>query len=123
MVDPSAIPPTGVCDLTTTGRRTGLPRTVEIWYVVHDGQLHIVGSPGRRDWYANLAANPHAVLHLRDPDVSLDVTATVVHDRQERGRLTETAWLRQPWYANRGSTAADWVDGAPMVRLSVGDRA
>ena len=44
-------------DITTTGRNTGLPRRVEIWYHNLDGRLYITGLPGRRDWYANMLPN------------------------------------------------------------------
>ena len=44
VVDSEGLPLTGTCDLITTGRRSGLRRRVEIWYVVIDGQ--IVGAVG-----------------------------------------------------------------------------
>ena len=43
-----------VIDITTTGRKTGRPRRKEIWFHNIDGHLYITGTPGRRDWYANL---------------------------------------------------------------------
>ena len=45
-------------DITTTGRNTGQPRRKEIWFHNIEGRLYITGTPGSRDWYANLAANP-----------------------------------------------------------------
>ena len=30
-----------VLHLTTTGRRTGAPREIEIWFVVHRGRLYL----------------------------------------------------------------------------------
>lgn len=116
-LDVAALPPTGVCDLTTTGRRSGRPRTLEIWYVVHEGRLHVVGTPGPRHWLANLAADPNARLRLHGPDLDLQVVASIVRHPTERARLTDTAWRVRPWYAAQGSTRADWVDGAPMVSL------
>ena len=53
-----------VIDITTTGKTTGTPRRKEIWFHNVDGQLYITGLPGRRDWYANLAANPQFIFHL-----------------------------------------------------------
>ena len=45
-------------DITTRGRQTGQPRRKEIWFHNIEGRLFITGTPGRRDWYANLLANP-----------------------------------------------------------------
>ena len=36
-----------VIDLTTTGRRTGQPRRIEIFLHADDGRLFITGMPGR----------------------------------------------------------------------------
>lgn len=117
-MDLDSVPATGTCDLTTTGRRSGEPRGVEIWYVVVDGGLFIVGSPGPRDWLANLRADPHATLRLRDPDVVVDVVAVELTDPRERRALTKHAWALQPWYAGLEFTVDDWVASSPMVRLT-----
>src|SRR5258706_12810597 len=53
------------CDITTTGRTSGKPRRIEIWYVLIDGQVYITGTPGPRDWYANLLAQPRFVFHIK----------------------------------------------------------
>jgi len=66
---------------------------------------------------ANLAADPNARLRLHEPDLDLQVVASIVRHPTERARLTDTAWRVRPWYAAQGSTRADWVDGAPMVSL------
>jgi deazaflavin-dependent oxidoreductase (nitroreductase family) len=52
-------------DITTIGAKTGLPRRIEIWAWPDGDRLYLTGSPGRRDWYANLRANPDFTLHLR----------------------------------------------------------
>lgn len=52
------LPDTGTFELTTTGRRSGRTRTVEIWFVRVDGGVHVVRTPGPRDWLANLRVNP-----------------------------------------------------------------
>jgi deazaflavin-dependent oxidoreductase (nitroreductase family) len=45
--------------LTTTGRKTGRPRRIEIWYVERQGRCYMVSE--RRDrshWVRNLLADP-----------------------------------------------------------------
>lgn len=45
-------------DITTVGRKSGEPRRIEIWFRQVDGRIYITGTPGTRDWYANLLHNP-----------------------------------------------------------------
>ncbi len=61
-------------DITTTGRLSGEPRRIEIWMYAIAGRYIITGTPGPRDWYANLMAEPGMTLHLPD-DQSLEATA------------------------------------------------
>ncbi len=112
------LPETGVCDLSTRGRRTGQWRRVEIWYVVVDGQVVLTGTPGARHWLANLRADPAAVLHLRDPDEDLPVLASEVTDAGARRRCAEEAWRLQPWYAEQPFSIEQWAECAPMVVLT-----
>ncbi len=45
--------------LTTTGRRTGRPRRIEIWFTRHEGRYYLVAEHGlRAQWVQNLLANP-----------------------------------------------------------------
>jgi deazaflavin-dependent oxidoreductase (nitroreductase family) len=86
-----------VVDLTTTGRRTGLPRRIEIFLHDLDGRLFISGmpSPTRRDWLRNVAADPHVTLHLKRGVVAdVPATARVVEDPAERRPLIEAAASR-----------------------------
>jgi len=51
-------------DLTTVGRRSGKPNRIEIWWFEVEGRLVITGTPGPRDWYANVLANPEVTVHV-----------------------------------------------------------
>ena len=59
-------------DITTIGRRPGEPRRIEIWMLDVDGRFFITGTPGRRDWLANLGADPALVVHLKRQARHLD---------------------------------------------------
>lgn len=93
---------TGTIDLRTTGRRSGKYRWVETWYVRVEGRLILTGTPGPRDWLANLAADPRAVVRFRDPVREVEVSARVITDPAERRRLVPLIWAAQPWYAAQG---------------------
>jgi len=80
-----------VIDLTTTGRKTGEARRIEIYLHNLDGQLVISGmpNPGRtRAWIHNVAADPAVTIHLKG-NVVADVpgVARIVTDPAERAEL------------------------------------
>ncbi len=88
----AALAQTQTIDLTTTGRRSGEPRRIEI--VLHnlDGRLVISGMPvaGRtRAWLYNVEADPAVTIHLKGGGVVADMpgTARVVTDPAERLEL------------------------------------
>jgi deazaflavin-dependent oxidoreductase (nitroreductase family) len=80
----------GIIDLTTTGRRSGEPRRIEIVFHAIDGRIVISGMPRRekRAWLANVEADPRVTIHLKQ-GVIADVpgTARVIVDEEERRAL------------------------------------
>jgi deazaflavin-dependent oxidoreductase (nitroreductase family) len=103
-------------DITTTGRRSGQARRIEIWMLDVDGRFFITGTPGRRDWLANLRADPRMTVHLkRRAGVDMPARAEVVSDPAIRRRVLEHLGAR--WY--RGQAALDeLVARAPMVEVT-----
>jgi deazaflavin-dependent oxidoreductase (nitroreductase family) len=100
----------GVIDITTTGRRSGEPRRVEI--VLHniDGRLYISGrpSPRKRKWITNLEADPRLTVHLkRSVHADLPATARIIEDEKERRTVLEH--VARAWNVR---------DVEPMVRQS-----
>ncbi len=68
--------------LTTTGRRTGRPHTIEIWFAVRNGTVYVLsGSGGRSDWAKNLRIDPS--VSFRISDVEHTGTAREVTDAAE----------------------------------------
>jgi deazaflavin-dependent oxidoreductase (nitroreductase family) len=52
--------------LTTTGRKSGLPRHTPLQYEEAEGMIYVASARGREaDWYRNILANPHVLVHLR----------------------------------------------------------
>src|SRR5258705_13573870 len=64
-------------DMTTTGRRTGIARRIEIVFHNFGGRIFISGMPStrKRAWIANLEADPHFTFHLKDADATADLAA------------------------------------------------
>ncbi len=114
-------------DITTTGARSGRPRRIEIWFHHVDGRWYLSSTPARRDWYANLVANPRFVFHLKHGvRADLAATAVPVTDYITRQRVFEyvvddfnqphnPALLRQP------QLVEDWMAGSPLVEIDFDD--
>lgn len=96
-------------DITTTGAKTGRPRRIETWAWVDGDTVYLTGSPGRRDWYANLVANPDFTLHLKrgiEPDVP--VRARPIVDPADRRTIFDRL---------RPAQADAWTAGSPLVEV------
>jgi deazaflavin-dependent oxidoreductase (nitroreductase family) len=105
----------GLIDITTTGRRSGSSRRIEIVFFHFDGQLYVTGMPGRpRDWLANLAADPRMTIHLkREVVADIPATARIIRGPEERRRvlaLTTAVWRQ----SDRLET---FVAEAPLIEV------
>ncbi len=55
------------CYLTTTGRTSGLPHTIEIWFGLTGGTLYLLAGGGdRSDWVKNLRRAPEVSVKIRE---------------------------------------------------------
>jgi deazaflavin-dependent oxidoreductase (nitroreductase family) len=111
----------GVVDITTTGRQSGDPRRIEIVFHNIDGRVYISGMPReeRRSWLANLEANPHFTLHLKNGvGADLPATARIIGDESERRDvLTHVA---RNWRRNDVETM---VRHSPLIEVTIEDAA
>ncbi len=92
-----------VIDITTTGRKSGQPRRLEIVYHVFAGRIYISGMPRadrERAWLQNLRADPRLTFHLtKGPVADLPATARVIDDPAERHEIlarVAQVWRRDP---------------------------
>ena len=110
-------------DITTTGRRTGLPRRVEIVFHNIDGRLIITGSPRsdrKRAWLLNIETDPHLTFHLKGSvSADLPATARVITDPIERRAIAD--WVTANAWRNQDAEAMTAY--APMIEVTLLDRA
>lgn len=70
------------CYLTTTGRRSSNPHTIEIWFALHGRTLYMLaGGRDKSDWVRNLVRDPQVRVRLRDTNYA--GSARVVDDPAE----------------------------------------
>jgi deazaflavin-dependent oxidoreductase (nitroreductase family) len=54
------------CYLTTAGRRSGLERTIEIWFAAEGSTLYLLsGGRDRSDWVKNIRRDPRVSVQIR----------------------------------------------------------
>lgn len=99
-------------DLTTIGRKSGKPSRIEIWWFHVNGRFIITGTPGRRDWYANVLANPDVIVHVADRD--LPATAHPIPDPVLRAEVFDAPRTR--WYSSQ-TQRQHLIDKAPMIEI------
>ncbi len=106
-------------EITTVGRRSGKPHRIEIGFQNIDGTVYISGVPGRRDWYANLLADPDLTFHLRQSvTADLPARARPITDPDERRSVL--ARFTANWNYQKQLDA--WVAGSPLVELTFDSR-
>ena len=105
-------------DITTTGRKSGRPHRVEIGFHVLDDGLFIAGIPGRRDWLANLAANPQFTFHLKE-SVQMDIPATATLITVESQRREVFAKLAEQRQGGRPMDVDAWVEDSPLIQVEL----
>ncbi|MGI8857652.1 MAG: nitroreductase/quinone reductase family protein [Thermomicrobiales bacterium] len=102
-------------DITTIGRSSGQPHRIEMAFSNLDGEIYITGTPGKRDWYANVVANPAFTFHLKQSAAAdLAAHATPITDPDTR-RAILTRIL-----ANLGRSAQleTWMTDSPLIRVT-----
>ncbi|MFV1960352.1 MAG: nitroreductase/quinone reductase family protein [Acidimicrobiia bacterium] len=103
---------TQTIDLTTFGKRSGLPRRIEIWWFNVDGRFFITGTPGKRDWLANVLADPRVIIHVNG--LEIEATASLVAD--EDSRILVLAHPSTRWYSTQAELD-ELVRSSPMVEV------
>jgi deazaflavin-dependent oxidoreductase (nitroreductase family) len=101
------------CYLTTTGRVSGEPREIEIWFGLADATLYMLsGGRDRSDWVKNLTASPR--VSVRIGDHTFVGTARIVGDSDEDG-LARTLLLDK-YSAGYSGDLSDWGrDSLPVA--------
>lgn len=112
---PDALRDEQFCYLTTTGRVSGLPREIEIWFGIEGGTLYML-SGGREgsNWVKNIK---------EDPEVTVRIAGRTYRGR---GRVvtnsSEDALARRLLlnkYASSGDELSDWGRNALPVALDI----
>jgi deazaflavin-dependent oxidoreductase (nitroreductase family) len=105
-------------DITTIGRKSATPTTIEIVFHNFDGVIYITGTPGKRDWYANLVATPQFTFHLKQ-STKADLSARAIPITDEATRRQVLAKVVEKW--QQQEKLEDFVQSSPLVEVKFDD--
>jgi deazaflavin-dependent oxidoreductase (nitroreductase family) len=113
-----------ICLLTTTGRRTGRPRTVPLLYLPHhDEQIVVVASRGGLSehpaWYLNLRADPRATVEIGGRRRAMTARVATAEERAELWPQLTAVYPRFDAYQRR---TARLIQVVLLRRVPAGDR-
>ena len=106
----------GVCHLQTTGRTSGRPRTIEIWFATDGERIYLLaGGRHHAHWVRNLIVDPS--VRVRIGGQTLAGTARVIEgdEREELARHLVAAKY-QGW--SEGRPMSSWASGSLPVEVA-----
>jgi deazaflavin-dependent oxidoreductase (nitroreductase family) len=103
--------------LTTTGARTGQPRTNPMMYVRLDDRLLVIasaaGAPKHPDWYHNLVAHPAVTVEVDGEEYAATARPTEGADRDALfARIVE----RYPFFADHQAGVDRTIPVVELIR-------
>jgi deazaflavin-dependent oxidoreductase (nitroreductase family) len=94
--------------LTTTGRKSGMPREIEIWFTERDGRFYVIAEHRERaQWVRNILA--HSRVHVRVGDREFPGIARLLSDEREPELVAAVKKLSDAKYG--------WSDGLVVAIL------
>lgn len=104
-----------VCYLTTTGRRSGRPHRIEIWFLEDDDAVYLFSGSGiRSDWIRNLRRDPRVGLELPGRPAQPYSASVLDHpDEKLRRRMDDRYYGTGPH-----DPLTEWARCSTVVRLT-----
>jgi deazaflavin-dependent oxidoreductase (nitroreductase family) len=91
--------------LTTTGRKSGRPRSVPLLYATQDGAYVVTASNWGQDhhpaWSENLIARPEATVEIRGTSVPVTATLAFADERDALWTVVKSVWPAYETYSAR----------------------
>jgi len=104
------------CYLTTTGRVTGNPHEIEIWFGLNDTTLYLMSGDGKSDWVKNLRKNPSVTVRIAKQTFKASARL-VKDDGEETMARYMLAEKYQEWEDDK--TLSEWARTALVVGIDL----
>ena len=105
------------CYLTTVGRRSGKPHTIEIWFARENGNLYLLsGGRDAADWVRNLRKTPAVTVRIGSRTVAARAREVTAPDEDALARrLLDGKYMG--WKA--GKRLSSWARSALPVKIEL----
>ena len=106
------------CYLTTTGRRTGRPHTVEMWFALEGGTLYcLAGGGDGADWVRNIRHD--AALRVRINSRRTSARGRLVRAGTSEDALARRLLDRKYMGGAAGTRLSDWARTALPIAIDL----
>jgi deazaflavin-dependent oxidoreductase (nitroreductase family) len=106
------------CYLTTTGRASGNPPEIEIWFALRDGTLYLL-SGGREsaDWLKNLRQRPAETVRINSQTASANARLVRPNTKEDAAARELLDTKSRGW--REGKRLSSWARGALPVAIDL----
>ncbi len=106
------------CYLTTTGRKSGKPHEIEIWFGLRDGTLYLLsGGGGAADWVKNLKREPTVKVRINSQTTSAPARVLRPNTKEDTAARELLDGKYMGW--REGRRLSSWARGALPVALDL----
>src|SRR5271157_1761879 len=106
--------------LTTIGRKSGKPHTVELWFALADGEIYLSHEGATTDWMRNLASNGRVSIRVGGANLEADAEIPEEGIAIKAGQRV----LYEKYYGPASeATIDDWFELSKIIKLTPVNRA
>jgi deazaflavin-dependent oxidoreductase (nitroreductase family) len=114
--DVAALTSEEYCYVTTTGRVSGRPHRIEIWFGMQSQTLYLLSGDGKSDWVKNMRVQPTVTVELGGRTFAAQTR--IVSDQQEDALTRRLlAGKYQGWH--EGLPFSEWAQTALPVAIDL----
>jgi deazaflavin-dependent oxidoreductase (nitroreductase family) len=115
----SGLPKEEYCYLTTTGRVTGKPHEIEIWFGLDNATLYLMSGDGKSDWVKNLLKNPSVTVRIAKQTLS-GTARLVIEDEDEQEQMLARNMLADKYKEREADgSLSEWAQTAVVVGIDL----
>ncbi|MGZ3601256.1 MAG: nitroreductase/quinone reductase family protein [Ktedonobacterales bacterium] len=102
------------CYLTTTGRVTGHPHRIEIWFALYGHTLYFLHEGGMADWMKNMVHQPNVTVSFKEE--VLTGKGRLIEDHEEDALARQ---LLSEKYQSSEDDLAEWLKDSVSVAMDL----
>jgi deazaflavin-dependent oxidoreductase (nitroreductase family) len=107
-----------ICYLTTTGRTSGRPHQIEIWFGIRDGRLYLLsGGRDSADWVKNIKRSPRVKVRINTRVASGTARILRANTKEDAAARELLDGKYMGW--REGKKLSTWARGALPVAIDL----